>query len=164
MKLLYAVAFALFPWAATAQTLNSSLLAALCQDDYFEDTAGQCSIISSGEVLTIEAILERYSTVVVTLGTDEGLAGVFHVTPEDAPVGSTRSQQSCRETGDLEEGQPDADDAIQHDTIASQIVTPEPQLATGAEDRDDIATTGPTTRRIPTSSARSFGDEKPTLE
>ena len=35
MKLLYAVAFALFPWAATAQTLDSSLLAALCQDDYF---------------------------------------------------------------------------------------------------------------------------------
>ena len=101
MKLLYAVAFALFPWAATAQTLDPSLLAALCQDDYFEDTAGQCSIISSGEVLTIETILGSYSTVVVTLGTDEGLAGVFHATPENAPVNST-NQRSCRETGDLE--------------------------------------------------------------
>ena len=162
MKLLYAVAFALFPWAATAQTLDSSLLAALCQDDYFEDTAGQCSIISSGEVLTIEAILERYSTVVVTLGTDEGLAGVFHITPEDAPVGSTNQRSPAVKQAILKD-EPDADDAIQHDTIASQIVTPEPQLATGAEDRDDIATTGPTTRRIPTSSAR-LGDEKPTLE
>ena len=162
MKLLYAVAFALFPWAATAQTLDSSLLAALCQDDYFEDTAGQCSIISSGEVLTIEAILERYSTVVVTLGTDEGLAGVFHVTPEDAPVGSTNQRSPAVKQAILKD-EPDADDAIQHDTIASQIVTPEPQLATGAEDRDDIATTGPTTRRIPTSSAQ-LSDEKPTLE
>ena len=120
MKLLYAVAFALFPWAATAQTLDSSLLAALCQDDYFEDTAGQCSIISSGEVLTIEAILERYSTVVVTLGTDEGLAGVFHVTPEDAPVGSTNQRSPAVKQAILKD-EPDADDAIQrHDCFSDR--------------------------------------------
>ena len=92
MKILYAVAFALFPWAAPAQTLDPSLLAALCQDDYFEDTAGQCSIISSGEVLTIEAILERYSTVVVALRYRRGAGGCFLATPEDAPVGSTNQR------------------------------------------------------------------------
>ena len=107
MKILYAVAFALFPWAATAQTLDPSLLAALCQDDYFEDTAGHCSIISSGEVLTIEAILERYSTVVVTLGTDEGLAGVFLATPEDAPVGSTNQRSPAVRQAILKD-EPDA--------------------------------------------------------
>jgi hypothetical protein len=56
VKLLYAVAFAFFPLAAPAQTLDSSLLTALCHDDYFEDTAGQCRAMSAGEIQTIEAI------------------------------------------------------------------------------------------------------------
>lgn len=49
MKLLYAFAFALFPLAAPAQALDPSLLTALCHDDYFEDTAGQCSSVPTGE-------------------------------------------------------------------------------------------------------------------
>ena len=61
MKLIYAAVFALFPLAAPAQTLDSSLLSALCNDDYYEDTAGQCG---AGEVLSIEAILEKYSAIV----------------------------------------------------------------------------------------------------
>jgi hypothetical protein len=49
VKLLYAFAFALFPLAALAQALDPSLLTALCHDDYFEDTAGQCSSVPTGE-------------------------------------------------------------------------------------------------------------------
>lgn len=64
MKLLYAMAFALFPLVAPAQTLDSSLLTALCHDDYFEDTAGQCSSISSDEGITDEAIGEKYGAIV----------------------------------------------------------------------------------------------------
>ena len=53
MKLIYAAAFALFPLAAPAQTIDSSLLSALCNDDHYEDTTGQCNF-------TIETILEKY--------------------------------------------------------------------------------------------------------
>jgi hypothetical protein len=41
VKLLYAMAFALFPLTAPAQNPDTLLLTALCHDDYFEDTAGQ---------------------------------------------------------------------------------------------------------------------------
>ena len=78
MKLLYAVAFALFPLAAPAETMDLSMLSALCHDDYFEDADGQC-------ISTIEAILEKYS-VVVTRATDDGLAAVFLASPEDMLV------------------------------------------------------------------------------
>jgi hypothetical protein len=64
VKLLYAIASALFyvaaPVAAPAQSLDLSLMSALCSDDYYEDTAGQCGAISAGEVFTIEAILAKY--------------------------------------------------------------------------------------------------------
>jgi hypothetical protein len=48
VKFLYATAFALFslaaaPVASPAQSLDRSLLSALCSDDYYEDTAGLCS-------------------------------------------------------------------------------------------------------------------------
>jgi len=58
------IALALSPLAAHAQTPDSSLLLALCQADYSEDAAAQCSAIYTGEVVTIEAILERYGAVV----------------------------------------------------------------------------------------------------
>ena len=42
VKLLYAIAFAVFsvaaPVASPAQSLDLSLLSALCSDDYYEDT------------------------------------------------------------------------------------------------------------------------------
>ena len=56
MKFLYATAFALFslaaaPVASPAQSLDPSLLSALCSDDYYEDTAGFCSSPAPPEVL-----------------------------------------------------------------------------------------------------------------
>jgi hypothetical protein len=48
VKLLYAIASALFcvaaPVVAPAQSLDLSLMSALCSDDYYEDTAGQCGV------------------------------------------------------------------------------------------------------------------------
>ncbi len=81
MKLIYAAVFAFFPLAASAQTLDSSLLSALCNDDY---TVGQCS---AGEVLSVEAILEKYSAVVKP-DTGDDLADFLVPNPDDVPVGS----------------------------------------------------------------------------
>ena len=72
MKLLYAIAFAFFPLAATAQTVDSSLLSALCHDDYFEDTTGQCITMATHQI-TIESILEKYG-MIITRDTDDEIA------------------------------------------------------------------------------------------
>jgi hypothetical protein len=56
VKLFAAIAFALFPMtapvAAPAQSPDVTLLTPLCQDDYYEDTAGRCADIYASEVLT----------------------------------------------------------------------------------------------------------------
>jgi hypothetical protein len=87
VKLFAAIAFALFPMtapvAAPAQSPDVTLLTALCQDDYYEDTAGRCAAIYAGEVLTAEAVLEKYEVIV----TDEEFV-VFLDDTEDTPVGS----------------------------------------------------------------------------
>jgi hypothetical protein len=151
VKLLYAIAFALFPLAAPAQTPDSSSLTTLCQDDYYEDTSGQCSAISAGEVLTIEAILERYGVVVITRDADEEIAGAFLADPEDIPVGSINppSEIPAAEHAILTDENSGNDPTAELDTVASHIVTPEAQLQTSAEGEDEIVATGPTARRIP---------------
>ena len=151
MKLLYAIAFALFPLAAPAQTPDSSSLTALCQDDYYEDTSGQCSAISASEVLTIEAILERYGAVVIARDADEEIAGAFLADPEDIPVGSINlpSEIPAAEHAILTDENSGTDPTVELDTVASHIVTPEAQLQTSAEAEDEIVATGPTARRIP---------------
>ena len=149
MKLLYAIAFALFPLAAPAQTPDSSSLTALCQDDYYEDTSGQCSAIFAGEVLTIEAILERYGAVVITRDGDEEIAGAFLSDPEDIPVGSINppSEIPAAEHAILTDENTGPDPAGELDTIASRIVAPDkPQLETNADGADEIEVTGPTVR------------------
>ena len=48
MKLLYAIAFALFALAPVTpphSRLDLLLLSAPCSDDYYEDTAGQCGAL-----------------------------------------------------------------------------------------------------------------------
>jgi hypothetical protein len=164
VKLLYAVAFAMFPLAAPAQTLDSSLQAALCQDDYFEDTAGECSAISAGEVLTIEAVLVKYGAV-VTQGTDDEIAHVFFEDPEETPVGSidSRSESPTAEHAILTDDGLDAEPALKEETIASKIATPVPQLEITTEDADDIATTGPSAERSPAVAAAPV-DDNPTVK
>jgi hypothetical protein len=162
VKLLYAFAFALFPLAAPAQTLDPSLLTALCHDDYFEDTAGQCSTISAGEVLTIEAILERYSAV-ITRDTNDDIT--LLADPEDSPVGSIDppSEIPPAEHAILNCGETCADTVIAQEMIASQIVVPETQLERSAESAEDVTTTGPTARHIPAVATETVQDN-PTVE
>jgi hypothetical protein len=164
VKLLYAFAFAIFPLAAPAQTLDPSLLTALCHDDYFEDTASQCSTISAGEVLTIEALLERYSAV-ITRDTNDDITGALLADPEDMPVGSINppSEIPPAEHAILNCGEICADTAIAQETIASQIVVPETQLERSAESADDVTTTGPTARHIPAVATETVQDN-PTVE
>jgi hypothetical protein len=87
VKLFAAIAFALFPMtapvAAPAQSPDVTLLTALCQDDYYEDTTGRCASISAGELLTVEAILELNGVAIID---DEFV--VFLDDTDDTPVGS----------------------------------------------------------------------------
>jgi hypothetical protein len=149
MKLIYAAVFALFPLVAPAQTFeDSSMLAAVCNDDHCNDSVGEDVDVSASEDLDIEAILEKHSAI-VTRDTDDDL---LFSDPEDMPVGSTP------QTGTTPAEQailtlPDDDDLENEpagggDLIASQITAPEPQLETIA-DIDDVATTGPVAKPIP---------------
>jgi hypothetical protein len=142
VKLLYAVAFAFFPLAAPAQTLDPPTLAAVCNDDHCDDSANQG--LAAGDVLSIEAILEKYSAVVMR-DTDDELAGVFTSEPEGLPVGSTnpRSETPVAEHAILMDDECGDEPAGGRDTIASQITSPEPQLERVADVADDVATTGP---------------------
>jgi hypothetical protein len=153
VKVIYAVAFALFPLAALAQ--DASPLSAGCQDDYYEATAVQCL-----DILTVEAILEKYGAVVVT-DTDAGLAALFLADPENVPVGSirARAESSTAEHAILKDDEIGAVPPVQ-DTIASQAVVPTLQLESGVEGADDIVTTGPTAQR----SLVSAGDDGSTVE
>jgi hypothetical protein len=147
VKLLYAIALALCPLAAPAQTLDSSLLTALCHDDYFEDTAGQCSSVSADEGITAEAILEKYGAI-ITRDTDD-------TDPDDVPVGSIQLQrESPTEEAILRDDESTADATIEQSTIAAQIITtelPADKLDEAVLDSDEVETTGPTTAHAPAS-------------
>jgi hypothetical protein len=86
VKLLYAMAVALFPLTASAQSPDTSLLTALCNDDYFEDTAGQCKSLTAKEDLAIEAILALYGEIISSDTHDEGVFYLTHVSPMPAVV------------------------------------------------------------------------------
>ena len=158
VKLLYAVVFTSFPLAAPAQTQDPSILAAVCNDDHCDDAIQG----SAAEVFSIEAILEKYCAA-VTRNTDDEVA--FLNDPEDVPVGSIEpptvipaAEHAIWTDDDL-----CANRAVEEGTIASQIITPEPQLEKVSEDANDIETTGPTTRPIPAVAAAPI-DESPTIE
>ena len=152
MKLLCAVAFALFPLAASAQDASPS-----CYDDYYEDTAVQCL-----DILTVEAILEKYSAAVVT-ETDAGLAAIFLADPENMPVGSIRprAEGPTAEHAIFKDDEFGAVPQVQEDTIALQLVTPTLQFENSVESVDDVIATGPTAQRSPVVSA---GDDSSTIE
>jgi hypothetical protein len=132
MKLIYAGLFALFPLVAAAQTLqDSAMRAAVCNDDHCDDSIGQDVAISAAEVLSIEAILEKYS-VIVSRDTDDDLL-VSDPDPEDMPVGSIGPRIGTAPAEHAILRVPDDDYVDEEplggsDTIASQITAPEPQL------------------------------------
>jgi hypothetical protein len=156
VKLLCAMALAVFsvaaPVASSAQSLDLSLMSALCSDDYYEDTAGQCDAISAGEVLTIEAILARYG-VVITGDADEDVIVLYLDDPEDTPVGSI---QPRNEDAVATNSAP----AKEQETIASGVIVLEAPSAIGGEATDDIEKTGLTTRSIPAAAAEPVEDTR----
>src|SRR5262245_57587884 len=130
------------PVAAPAQSPDLSLMLALCTDDYYEDTAGQCGVISAvGEIF----ILTQYG-VVIAGDTDEDVIVLYLDDLEDTPVGST---QPRNEDAVVTDDKPNAEPANEQETIASRVIVLEAPSATGGEDADDVATTDPTARRIP---------------
>jgi hypothetical protein len=149
VKLLYAIASALFcaavPVVAPAQSLDVSLMSALCSDDYYEDTAGRCGAIPAAEVFTIEAILAKYG-VVITGDIDEEVIVLYLDDLEDTPVGSIQPRNEDALSTDEKAN---AEPTNEQETIASKVVTAQPPLETGSEAGDDVTTTGPTARRIP---------------
>jgi hypothetical protein len=157
VKLLYVIASALFcvaaPVAAPAQSLDLSLMSALCSDDYYEDTASQCDAIFAKEVFTLETILAKYGVVIIGDGDDEIIVFLFD-DPEDTPVGSIQPRNEDPVSTDEKSI---AEPANEQGTIATKIVTVQPPLEIGGEAADDVAMTGPTARIIPTT-AESVDD------
>ena len=152
MKLLCAIAFALLPLAASAQTLNSSLLTGLCHDDYFEDTAGQCNPISADEVLTVEAILEKYGAI-ITRDTDDEIAVFYLTDPEDIPVGSVQpwNESPTAEYSTRTDEESTADAVVEQSATSAQIITTESPALRGEAvfEADDVSITGPSAARKP---------------
>ena len=152
MKLLCAIAFFLLPLAASAQTLNSSLPTGLCHDNYFEDTAGQCNTISADEVLTIEAILEKYGAI-ITRDTDDEIAVFYLTDPEDIPAGSVQpwNDSPTAEYSTRTDEESTADAVVEPSATSAQIITTESPALRGEAvlEADDVSITGPSAARKP---------------
>src|SRR5262245_28077705 len=127
-------------------------MSALCSDDYYEDTAGQCGVISAdGEIF----ILTQYG-VVISGDTDEDVIVLYLDDVEDTPVGSIKPRN---EDSVATNDKPNADPADKQETMASRVIVLEAPSAIGGEDADDVATTGPTARSVPTA-AEAVDDRK----
>jgi hypothetical protein len=120
-------------------------MSALCSDDYYEDTTGQCGAVSANEVLPIEMILTTYG-VVITGDTDEEVIVLYLDDLEDTPVGSIQPRNEVSVSTDEKSI---AEPAKEQETITPRVIVLEAPSAIGGEDADDVATTGPTARRIP---------------
>jgi hypothetical protein len=160
VKLLCAMALAVFsvaaPVTSPAQSLDPSLLSAMCSDDYYEDTAGQCGAVSADD-LTIDMILTKYG-VVITGDTDEEVIVLYYLDdPEDTPVGSI---QPRNEDAVSTEEKSNAEPAKEQETIASRVIVLEAPSAIGGEATDDIEKTGLTTRSIPAAAAEPVEDTR----
>jgi hypothetical protein len=154
VKLLCAMALAVFsvaaPVASPAQSLDLSLMSALCSDDYYEDTAGQCGDISAdGEIF----IFTKYG-VVITGETDEDVIVLYLDDLEDTPVGSIQPRNEDAVATNS------AEPAKEQETIASRVIVLEAPSAIGGEATDDIEKTGLTTRSIPAAAAEPVEDTR----
>jgi hypothetical protein len=154
VKLVRVIAFAMFfvaaPVASSAQSPDLSLSPPLCSDDYYDDTAGQCGAVSTGEILTIEAILAKYGVIVV----DGDVIALYFDDLDDMPVGSIQPRN--------EDAVPTDDEPAigQVDTMASRIIIADPSSETGGEAADEITTTGPSAQSIPMPQSLSTTTER----
>jgi hypothetical protein len=159
VKLLYAIAFALFAFApvtVSAQSSDLSLLSALFSDDYYEDATRQCGAVSAGEVLTIELILTKYGVVIPGDADEEVVVLYSDDDPEDTPVGSI--QPSNKDAVSTDE-KSNAEPANEQKTVASRIITLERPSEIGGE-AADVATTGSTARSIPAAGKEPVEDTR----
>jgi hypothetical protein len=125
-------------------------MSALCSDDYYEDTAGQCGDISAdGEIF----IFTKYG-VVITGETDEDVIVLYLDDLEDTPVGSIQPRNEDAVATNS------AGPAKEQETIASRVIVLEAPSAIGGEATDDIEKTGLTTRSIPAAAAEPVEDTR----
>jgi hypothetical protein len=174
VKLLYATAFALFSLAASlaspAQSLDPSLLSALCSDDYYEDTAGVCSApappVALPDVLTVEAIIEKYGVIVACDLNDVSVIALL-VDPDASLSGGSihpRRKSPTAEKAIVTEDETSTDPSSEPATIASPIVATETQLRQSDDDADEVTITGPTAADMPVAGAGPPADDKRTTE
>ena len=139
MKLLYAMAFALFPVAAAAQSTDALLLAALCHDDYFEDTAAHCNSLTRWEVLAMEEILAHYGAIISSDADDESV--FYLIDLEEVPVGTIEPRRPVERKDD---GPPDL--TSKEKSVAAHIITigsPHENDDSALADADELGSTGP---------------------
>jgi hypothetical protein len=173
VKFLYATAFALFSLAASvtasAQSLDPSLLSALCPDDYYEDTAGLCSApappVAPPDVLTVEAIIEKYGVIVACDLNDVSLIVLLADPDASLSVGSIhpRRESPTVEKAIVTEGETNTDPSSAPATIAPPIVT-ETRPRQSDEAADEVTITGPTAGHLPVAQAGPQVDDKRTVE
>jgi hypothetical protein len=174
VKFLYATAFALFsltaPVASPAQSLDPSLLSAPCSDDYYEDTAGLCSSPAPPEalpdVLTVEAIIEKYGVIVACDVNDVSVIALLADPDASLSVGSIRPRRESptTEKAIVTDDEATTDPSSEPATIASPIVGTETQPRQSDEAADEITITGPTTAYTPVGGAAPPVDDKYTIE
>ncbi len=133
MKFLYALAFALFSFAAPAQTLDAAMIAAYYLDDCFGETIEQSTM--PAQMVATEPAVEKLGEV------DLGADGVATATPDDAedvPVGAIASREEAPTSGSstLTDDEP---------TVAetTNVIAPEPGVENEALlENDDVTITG----------------------
>jgi hypothetical protein len=166
VKLLYAIGLAMFsvaaPVASLAQSLEPGLLSAPCSDDYYEDTAGQCGSATLPEVLTVEAIIEKYGVIVTRDPNDDSLIAAI-ADPEDLSDRSIHSRHEGPTAENAIVSEEETRPSIEPATIAPPAVT-ETQLGKSDEGADDVTITGPTTAHMPVAGAGPPIDDKRTIE
>jgi hypothetical protein len=112
------------------------LLSALCSDDYYEDTAGLCSSPAPPEVLpdvlTVEAIIEKYGVIVACDLNDVSVIALLVDPDASLSVGSInpRRESPIAEKAIVTEDEISTDPPSEPATIALPIVT-ETQLRRG---------------------------------
>jgi hypothetical protein len=156
LKLLYTIAFALFPLTALAQTPDTLLLTALCHDDYFEDMAGQCRSLTAKEDLTIEEILAHYGEIISSDANDESV--FYFADPEDVPVGAIRPRQDTPSDDPIAREDDDRTADLTKESTAAQSVTIEFSHARGEQavpNTDEFAASGRTPTGILTDEDRT---------
>jgi hypothetical protein len=162
VKLLYAMAFALFPLTAPAQSPDTLLLTALCHDDYFEDTAGRCNSLAAGQDLTVEAILADYGEIISSDADDES---VFYLAdPEETPVGAIAPRPVSPSDDALatNDDESSADLTNPENAVAAQIITggsPHEHDEDVMADADGLGATGSTPAAISANTSILAGEE-----